>query len=118
MVKLSFMHICCMLCVPKIWLLGLTSIWAHNLFVFVGFGFPTIGGLILGDPNTLKVDAPSGKVEVALKLIPTFRSPLSSDAFKGTTGQPSAGCQQAMTLSTRLEMIAVGGGGGCLRYSS
>ena len=114
MVKLSFMHICCMLCVPKIWLLGLTSIWAHNLFVFVGFGFPTIGGLILGAPNTLKVDAPLGKVEVALELIPTFKSPVGNNVLKGTTRQPSTGCLRAITLPTRLEVVE----GVCLRYSS
>ena len=34
----------------------------------------------------LKMDALSGKVEVALELIPTFRSPLSSNVLKGTTG--------------------------------
>ena len=29
-------------------LLGLTLIWAHNLFVLWAFGFPTVGGLMLG----------------------------------------------------------------------
>ena len=140
------------LCVPKIWLLGLTSTWAHNLFVFVGFGFPTMGDPMLGNLSTLlfpptllftslshyltfsngcsflllfspelptliphylplfigqdewrchdyfpslvwmgiqfhhlKVDAQSGKVEVALELIPTFKSLLDSDVLKGIT---------------------------------
>ena len=40
----------------------------------------------------LKVGTPSGKVEMALELIPTFRSPLGSDVLKRTTGEPSAGC--------------------------
>ena len=65
----------------------------------------------------LKVDALSGKVEVALELIPTFKSLLSSDVLKGTTGQSSVGCLRAVTLLTRLEVIE-GEGGVCLRYSS
>ena len=35
----------------NIWLLGLTSIWAHNLFVLWAFGFPTVGGSMLGRPE-------------------------------------------------------------------
>ena len=62
----------------------------------------------------LKVDTLSGKVEVALELIPTFKSLLGNDVLKGTTGQPSAGRLRAMTLPTKLEVI----GGVCLRYSS
>ena len=44
---------CCTLCIPKVWLLGLTSTWAQNLFVLWTFGFPTVGGSILGSLNTL-----------------------------------------------------------------
>ena len=35
----------------NIWLLGLTSIWVHNLFVLWAFGFPTVGGFMLGRPE-------------------------------------------------------------------
>ena len=59
----------------------------------------------------LKVDTPSGKVEVALELIPTFKSPLDSNVLKGTTGQPSVGCLRVITLLTRLEVIEEGRGG-------
>ena len=52
----------------------------------------------------LKVDAPSRKVELALELISTFRSPLSSDVLKGTIGQSSTGCLRVITFPTRLEM--------------
>ena len=37
------------------------------------------------------MDVRSGKVVVALELIPTSKSPLGSDIPKGTTGQPSIG---------------------------
>jgi len=60
------------------------------------------------------VDALSGKVEVALELIPTFKSPLNGDVLKGITRQPSTGCPLAITLPTNLEVM----GGVCLRYSS
>ena len=53
----------------------------------------------------LKVDALSGKVEVALELILTFRSSLSSDVLKGTIGQQSARHLRAITLLTRSEVI-------------
>ena len=56
------------------------------------------------------MDILSRKVEVALELIPTFKSLLSSDVLKGTTWQPSAGCLQAVTLPTRLEVIKGEGG--------
>ena len=46
----------------------------------------------------LNVDALSGKVEVALELILTFRSSLGSDVLKGTTGQLSAGYLQVIML--------------------
>ena len=62
----------------------------------------------------LKVDASLGKVEVALELIPTFKSPLGSNVLEGTTAQSSAGCLRAIMLSTRLEVI----GDVCLRCSS
>ena len=32
-------------------LLGLTSTWAHNLFVWWAFVFPTMGGPMLGKPK-------------------------------------------------------------------
>ena len=35
----------------NIWLLGLTSIWAHNLFVSWAFEFPNVGGSMLGRPR-------------------------------------------------------------------
>ena len=35
----------------NIWLLGLASTWAHNLFVLWAFGFPTVGGSMLGRPK-------------------------------------------------------------------
>ena len=35
----------------NIWLLGLTSTWAHNLFVLWAFGFPTVGGPMIGKPK-------------------------------------------------------------------
>ena len=52
-----------------------------------------------------KVNALLGKVEVALELIPTFKSPLGSDVLKVTTRQPSVGCFRAITVSTNLEVI-------------
>ena len=42
-----------LLCVPKIWLLGPTFTWARNLFVFVGFGFPTMDDPMLCNLSTL-----------------------------------------------------------------
>ena len=32
----------------NVWQLGLTSIWAHNLFVLWAFEFPIAGGSMLG----------------------------------------------------------------------
>ncbi|KAK9992022.1 hypothetical protein SO802_027007 [Lithocarpus litseifolius] len=49
-----------------------------------------------------KVDTPSGKVVMALELIPTSGSLLGSDILEGTTVQPSTGCLRAMMLPTRL----------------
>ena len=40
--------------VPKVWLLGLISTWAHNLFVLWAFGFPIMGDPMLGSLNTLQ----------------------------------------------------------------
>ena len=46
-------HRLCMLDVrtQDIWLLGLISTWAHNLFVLLAFGFPTEGGPMLDRPK-------------------------------------------------------------------
>ena len=41
-----------LLWVPKVWLLGLISTWARNLFVLWAFGFPTMGGPMLGNLDT------------------------------------------------------------------
>ena len=45
---------------------------------------------------------------MALKLILTSKSWLSSDIPEGTTGQLSIGCLQAMAPLTRLEMLEMG----------
>ena len=50
----------------------------------------------------------SGKVVMALELIPTSKRPLGNDIPKGTTGQSSTGCFRAMLPSTRLKMIGRG----------
>ena len=39
----------------------------------------------------LKVDASSGKVEVALELVPTSKEVIGSDIIQGTTGQSRCG---------------------------
>ena len=41
----------------NIWLLGITSTWAHNLFVLWAFGFPTVGGSILGKPKYTSISS-------------------------------------------------------------
>ena len=58
-------------------------------------------GLILSSQSGRSV----GKMEVALELIPTFRSLLDCDVLKGTTGQPSVGRLRAITLLSRSEVI-------------
>ena len=37
--------------IQNMWLLGLTSTWAHNLFVLWAFRFPTVGGPMLSRPK-------------------------------------------------------------------
>ena len=34
-----------------VWSMGLTSMWAHNLFVLWAFVFPTVGGPMLSRPK-------------------------------------------------------------------
>ena len=41
----------------NIWLLGLTSTWAHNLFVLWAFGFPTVGDPLLGRPKHTSISS-------------------------------------------------------------
>ena len=41
----------------NIWLLGITSTWAHNLFVLWAFRFPTVGGSILGIPKYTSISS-------------------------------------------------------------
>ena len=39
-------------------LFGLNPIWAHNLFVLWAFGFPTVGGPMLGRPKYTSISSP------------------------------------------------------------
>ena len=41
----------------NIWLLGLTSTWAHNLFVLWASGFPTVGDPLLGRPKHTSISS-------------------------------------------------------------
>ena len=54
----------------NIWILSLTSIWAHNLFVLWVFGFPTMGGPMLGRPKYTYISS-------RLFLFPTKSLPCS-----------------------------------------
>ena len=54
------------------------------------------------------MDVPSGKVVVALELIPTSKSPLGSDIPEGTIGYPSTRYLQVMIPSPRLKTIGRG----------
>ena len=65
-------------------LLGLTLIWAHNLFVLWAFGFPTVGGLILGRPKYASISSQNHSFafsEYSLyfpSILPRIANPLSS----------------------------------------
>ena len=48
-------------------LLGLTSTWAHNLFVWWAFVFPTMGGLMLSRPKYNSISS-----SLSLSLIGLF----------------------------------------------
>ena len=41
----------------NIWLLGLTSTWAHNRLVLWAFGFPSVGGPMLGKPKYTSISS-------------------------------------------------------------
>ena len=70
-------------------LFGLNPIWAHNLFVLWAFGFPTVGGPMLGRPKYTSISSPftlphritlllSLSVHsIFLVLFPAFANPIS-----------------------------------------
>ena len=63
-------------CAKFVWLMGMTSTWAHNLFVSWAFVFSTVGGPMLGKPKYNSISS-----SLSLSLIGSLLCSLSVFAF-------------------------------------